>query len=142
MRSIVVGTDGSASADAAVRQTVELAKGRGVSVHVVSTFGHAETVNEPLGGTARRELVDLREVAESLLARAAHEFEAAGVEVQTDAREGNPAAVLIDVATEQQADLIVVGARGRTAVERFLLGSVSSKLVHHAPCSVMVVRKA
>jgi nucleotide-binding universal stress UspA family protein len=44
------------------------------------------------------------------------------------------------VAEEQDADLIVVGARGLTGLERFLLGSVSSKLAHHAPCSVMIVR--
>lgn len=49
--------------------------------------------------------------------------------------------MILDVAQEQNADLIVVGARGLTGFERFLLGSVSSKLSHHAPCSVMIVRE-
>jgi nucleotide-binding universal stress UspA family protein len=48
--------------------------------------------------------------------------------------------VIIDVAEEQNADLIVVGARGLTGLERFLLGSVSSKLSHHATRSLMIVR--
>jgi nucleotide-binding universal stress UspA family protein len=67
-------------------------------------------------------------------------FEKAAIEVSTDAREGDAAAMLIAVAEEQHADLIVVGARGLTGLERFLLGSVSSKLAHHAPCSVRIVR--
>jgi nucleotide-binding universal stress UspA family protein len=45
------------------------------------------------------------------------------------------------VAQEQNPDLIVVGARGHTGFERFLLGSVSSKLSHHASCSLMIVRE-
>jgi nucleotide-binding universal stress UspA family protein len=49
--------------------------------------------------------------------------------------------VILDVAQEQNADLIVVGARGLNAFERFLLGSVSSKLSHHAPCTLMIVRE-
>jgi hypothetical protein len=48
---------------------------------------------------------------------------------------------IIEVAQEQNADLIVVGARGLTGLQRFLLGSVSSKLAHHAPCTVMSVRE-
>ena len=45
-----------------------------------------------------------------------------------------------DSAGAQQADLIVVGNRGLTGIRRFLLGSVSSKVSEHAPCSVMIVR--
>jgi nucleotide-binding universal stress UspA family protein len=63
------------------------------------------------------------------------------VDVETHAREGEPAKVILEVAQEQNADLIVVGARGLTGFERFLLGSVSSKLSHHASCSVMIVRE-
>jgi len=57
------------------------------------------------------------------------------------AREGDPAQAIIDVADEQDADLIVVGARGSTGLRRFMLGSVSSKLAHHAPSSVLIVRQ-
>jgi nucleotide-binding universal stress UspA family protein len=64
------------------------------------------------------------------------------VELETSAREGDPAEVIIQVANEQQADLIVVGSWGLTGIQRFLLGSVSSKVSHHAPCSVMIVRRA
>ena len=47
---------------------------------------------------------------------------------------------ILDVAEEQQADLIVVGNKGMTGAKRFLLGSVPNKISHHAPCSVMIIR--
>ena len=84
---------------------------------------------------------NLRAVADSVLARAQREAEGEGLEVVTHAREGEPASVLLEVAQEHDADLIVVGVRGLTGFQRFLLGSVSSKLAHHAHCSLMIVRE-
>ena len=140
MRSIVVGTDGSAGAETAVRWTIDLARGRDASVCLVSAFPGAESLSEPLAGTARQERVRLVDVAEELLARTAREFADAGIPVETESREGDPAAVIIAVAEERDADLVVVGARGETALRRFLLGGVAGKLVHHAPHSVLIVR--
>jgi nucleotide-binding universal stress UspA family protein len=141
MRSVVVGTDGSAIAETAVRRAIELATGGETSVHLVTAYPDVPSYGERLVGTARRERIDLRETAEAVLARAGREFEEAAIEVSTYACEGDAAAVLIAVAEEQHADLIVVGARELTGLDRFLLGSVSSKLAHHAPCSVMIVRE-
>ena len=141
MQSIIVGTDGSPSAEVAVRRAIEVAKGSGAVVHLVTAFPDVPSYRERIGSTAKRDPINLREVAESVLARAAGELTSQGVDVETSAREGDAAKVILDVAQEQNADLIVVGARGLTGFERFLLGSVSSKLSHHAPCSVMIVRE-
>ena len=140
MRSIVVGTDGSPSAEAAVRWAIDVAKRRDASVCVVTVFAHADSFSERLVSTARRERVDVRQAAENVVARAADKFEQAGIEVQTEAREGDPAEVIIEVAEQRDADRIIIGARGTTGLQRFLLGSVPSKVVHHAPCSVLVIR--
>lgn len=141
MQSIIVGTDGSPSAEVAVRRAIEVAKGSGAVVHLVTAFPDVPSYRERIGSSAKRDPINLREVAESVLARAAGELTSQGVDVETSAREGDAAQVILDVAQEQKADLIVVGARGLTGFERFLLGSVSSKLSHHAPCSVMIVRE-
>ena len=141
MQSIVVGTDGSPSAEAAVRRATELASGSGAVVNLVTAYPDVPSYRERIRSSAKRVPIDLREVAESVLGRAASELTSEGVDVQTHAREGDPAQVILDVAQEQNADLIVVGARGLTAFERFLLGSVSSKLAHHATCSLMIVRE-
>ena len=63
----------------------------------------------------------------------------AGVDVETFAREGDPADAILDVAEERNADLIVVGNKGMTGARRFLLGSVPNKVSHHAPCSVLII---
>jgi nucleotide-binding universal stress UspA family protein len=80
------------------------------------------------------------EDVDATLADAARDVDDAGVEVQTIARQGEPADVILDVAEEQNADLIVVGNKGMTGAKRFLLGSVPNKVSHHAPSSVLIVR--
>ena len=141
MESIVVGTDGSPNAEAAVRRVASSAKRSGDRVHVVAAYPEKLSFSEAISSSAKREPVDLRDVAEGVIARAEAELEAEGIEVVTHARGGEPAHVLLEVAEEQGADLIVVGARGLTSFQRFLLGSVSGKLAHHAPCSLLIVRE-
>jgi nucleotide-binding universal stress UspA family protein len=141
---IVVGTDGSETAREAVRQAVDLAKQVGASLDVVSAY-------EPVPQSRLREerqqvpqdlehTVSPREDVNATLAEAAKEIEASGVGVNTHARQGDPADAIIDIAEEENADLIIVGNKGMTGAKRFLLGSVPNKVSHHAPCSVMIVR--
>jgi nucleotide-binding universal stress UspA family protein len=139
MNAIVVGTDGSHGSEAAVRKVIELAQGSGATIHLVCAYPHAGTL-ERLGLTAKTDAVDMRGVAVDVLARDGRRFEEAGFSVQTYAREGDPADTIIEVAGEASAGLIAVGARGNTRLRRFMLGSVSSKLAHHTPTSLLIVR--
>ena len=142
--SMVVGTDGSETAQEAVRQASDLAKRLDAKVHLVSAY---EPVPE---GRLREErqqvpddlqwMVNPREEVDQTLSDAAALVREAGVEVETFAREGDPADAILEVAEEQGADLIVVGNKGMTGAKRFLLGSVPNKVSHHAPCNVMIVR--
>lgn len=138
-RSIVVGTDGSETAEGAVREATELAKLSGARLHVVTAYPGTQ-YRERLGSTARRDPVDLREVAEAVTQRAAQRIVSEGLDVDTHARAGDPAEVLIDVAEETAANLIVVGSKGMRGAARFLLGSVPGKVSHHARASVLIVR--
>ena len=142
--SIVVGTDGSETAGEAVRQAIELAKAVDAKVHLVSAF-------QPVGNQRLREertqvpddmqwMVNEREDVEATLREAGERIEEDGVRVETFARQGDPADAILDVAEEQNADLIIVGNKGMTGAERFLLGSVPNKVSHHAPCSVLIIR--
>jgi nucleotide-binding universal stress UspA family protein len=143
-RSIVVGTDGSETARTAVREAVELARTVGATLDVVSAY--EPIPRQRLREDARQVPADLqwtinpREEVDATLAEAAGEVRAAGVPVQTFAREGDPADAILDVAEERGADLIVVGNKGMTGAKRFLLGSVPNKVSHHAPCSVLIIR--
>jgi nucleotide-binding universal stress UspA family protein len=140
MDAIVVGTDGSPGAEAAVNKVIELVSGGGVTVHLVCAYPGRSAL-ERIGLTARQEPTDLRGVAADVLARDEHRFTAAGFDVVKHAREGDPANVIIDVAAEHDADLIAVGARGHTGLRRFVLGSVSGKLAHHAPKTLLIVQE-
>ena len=143
-RSIDVCTDGSDTAGKAVDEAIDLAKAVGARLCVVSAY-------EPVPQARLREearqtpsdlqwMVNPREQVEATLSDAAELVRAAGVEVETFAREGAPADAILDVAEERDADLIIVGNKGMTGARRFLLGSVPNKVSHHAPCSVLIIR--
>jgi len=143
-KSIVVGTDGSDTATQAVRQAVELARVVGAKVELVSAY-------EPVPAQRLREerrdapedvqwAINPREDVDATLQSAAEVAQAAGVPVGVYPRQGDPADAILDVAEEQEADLIVVGNKGMTGAKRFLLGSVPNKVSHHAPCSVLIIR--
>ena len=141
---IVVGTDGSDTASEAVRQAVELANSVGAGLEVVSAFEPVpqerlrEEASEIPGDVAHS--VGPREDVNQVLEAAAGPAREQGVEVQTHAREGDPADAILDVAEETKADLVIVGNKGMTGARRFLLGSVPNKISHHAPCSVLIIR--
>ena len=141
MDAIVVGTDGSAGAEAAVQKVIELARGSGATIHLVCAYPGKSTL-ERIGMTARQETVDLRGVAADLLARDERKLEEAGFAVEKYAREGDPADSIIEIAEEKGAEMIVVGSHGNAGHKRFHLGSVPSRLSHHAPTSVLIVRES
>ncbi len=141
---IVVGTDGSETAAKAVGEAVELAAAVGAQLDIVSAYEpvpesrlreEARDVPEDVAWT-----VGPREEVDATLASAAEIADAKGVKYDSHARQGDPADAILDVAEEQNADLIVVGNKGMTGAKRFLLGSVPNKVSHHAPCSVLIVR--
>ena len=138
MNPIVVGSDGSTGAEAAITKVIELVGGSGATVHLVCAYPGRSTM-ERIGFTARQDPVDLRGVAYDVLARDERRFAEAGFTVEKHVREGDPAQVMIDVADENDAGMIAVGARGSTGHQHFL-GGVAGKLTHHAPQTVMIVR--
>jgi nucleotide-binding universal stress UspA family protein len=142
VKSIVVGTDGSETASRALREAADLAKSTGATLHVVSAYERASGAHLSGEDTPERAtwMVGPDAQVDSVLDTAAGGLHAEGMEVQSHARAGDPADALLDVAAEQDADLIVIGNKGMTGTKRFLLGSVPNKISHHAPCSVLIVR--
>lgn len=141
---IVVGTDGSETAAAAVGQAMELAKLTGATLSIVSAYSpasgrrvQAEQAEAPADVQYE---IGPREDVNLVLDAAAADAKGAGVEVQTHPVEGDPADAILNVAEETKADLIVVGNKGMTGARRYLLGSVPNNVSHHAPCSVLIAR--
>ena len=143
---IVVGTDGSDTADIAVQQATTLASLTGATLHVV----HAAERRSPgavsfaaSGGLSELAAADKNKaiVAESrrICVESATEARRIGVEVKLHAVPGEPADALIAVAENVGADLLVVGNRGMSGARRFVLGSVPNTVSHHCPCSLLIV---
>ncbi len=143
-KSIVVGTDGSDTANQAVRQAVDLARVVGAKIELVSAY--EPVPSQRLSEERRQAPEDLqwainpREDVDATLDAAAAIAREAGVPVDVYPRQGDPADAILDIAEEREADLIVVGNKGMTGAKRFLLGSVPNKVSHHAPCSVLIIR--
>ena len=141
---IVVGTDGSDTAEEAVSQAIDLAKLTGATLSVVSAF--APVSKRRIQGEQEGAPSDIanqigpREDVNLVLDAAAAKARGEGIEVQTHPVEADPADAILNVAEQVDADLIVVGNKGMTGARRYLLGSVPNNVSHHAPCSVIIVR--
>lgn len=138
---IVVGTDGSSTADCAVDVAGGLALLMGAAVHVVSAYRPARAAAVLAGGGGGQPWFgeEERSDAEAVLEGAAARLSRVDLAVIAISRLGDAADVLLAVAEEIDADLIVVGNRGLTGVRRYLLGGVADRVAHHAPCSVHIV---
>jgi nucleotide-binding universal stress UspA family protein len=145
-RNVVVGTDGSETAERAVTHAAQLAGAFGARLTVVTAFapgtGLSDREREEVPEDLRWMVTDAGD-AEDLAGRARQIAKDAGVkDVRTRVAPGDPAAALIDVAEDTLADVIVVGSKGMSGATRFVLGSVPNKVSHHAPCDVMIVHTA
>ena len=143
--SIVVGTDGSPTAQQAVEQASVLAAPEQARLVIVTAYqpgeGGVEGVDaDDLPEDIRYTLSD-RAQAEELTESGRAAARALGVEkVVVQALPGDPAGVLLEAAKDFDADLIVVGSKGLTSHAHFVLGSVAASVAHHAPCDVLVAR--
>lgn len=132
---ILVGTDGSGTAGAAVAHAAELAKVGGSELIVVSAYKQPEDVPPPFG---QAEGHHTAEIGKAILQDVEKRY-GGDVKLRTVLKEGSPVDAIIDVAGDENADVIVVGNRGMAGAKRFVLGSVPNAVSHHAPCHVLIV---
>jgi nucleotide-binding universal stress UspA family protein len=137
--TIVVGTDGSATASIAVRMAAQIASQNSATLHLLSVSKMATGVGgggpasgDPVGGDALLKLA-----ADRMLGEVAREIE--GLDVVTHTESGAPATAIVRYADEIGADLIVVGSKGMQGTRR-VIGSVPNTVAHKAGCHVMIVK--
>ena len=136
--TVAVGTDGSATADEALKQAAEIADRLGAKLVLLSAF--QDSKGTPAGGGKDVELQWASSSSarvRTILERSEADLRAAGIECETHADEGDPAEVLVGLAAECGADLLVIGNKG---MRRRVLGSVPNTVTHKADCSVLVVK--
>lgn len=147
VRRVLLGVDGSSGAARAADWLRHFPLPEGCEVRLVTVLPNLQEISRehvlvtpPLAKTSIPLADWQREEGAARLAETAAAYTAIGKLAATEIRSGDPTSSLLEVATDEGADLIVVGAHGQSAIERFLLGSVSDGLLRHAPCSVLVVK--
>jgi nucleotide-binding universal stress UspA family protein len=137
LRRVVLATDGSKSSEKALQFL--LRKMRSAKMNPDKGGGEAITVTVVHVMPFLR-YPEVKKTGNALVHSYADRLAMAGYQVVEALRFGKPADEIIKVAQRHKADLIVTGAKGLGAIARFLLGSVTTKLVQHSSCSVLLVR--
>jgi len=142
LAKILVPLDFSPLADDVEAWAGMLAKQHGASLlllhafHLPGDLARVEGVMLPADFTAR-----MQEDAEKALGERAERLRAGGASVEARVSEGHPTDVILAAARELPADLIVIGTKGLSGLKHLVLGSVAERVVQHAPCSVLTVKR-
>jgi len=142
MEKLLLAVDGSLPGEGAVREAINLAKTCGSKLYIISVieipaFGgeFVETLTEMV----EKLETDTRGLLETLKERANKE----GVSSEAIMCQGEEAyRYIVDEAAKNNVEMIIMGRHGRTGLERLMMGSVTAKVIGHAPCKVMVVPRA
>jgi nucleotide-binding universal stress UspA family protein len=145
---VLISTDGTKQGDAAVEMLRLLHVGPGDLVKLISVVDMALPLAIDVYGGYLPDTAELEKVArenatrflESSLNKVKGMFGDHAPELSGEVLFGSPESRIVETAEQIRADLIIVGSHGYNRWERLLLGSVSDSVVHHAPCSVLVVR--
>lgn len=140
MKRILVGIDGSEPAAKAARMAADVAIRFGARLTLAYVVPRLLLPPDAYGLSTADVEEEHRAYAEKLLAHALAELGDSGVQADSMVLSGPPAESLAEVAQAADIDLVVAGSRGRGAVARMLLGSVTDRLVHISPKPVLVVR--
>jgi nucleotide-binding universal stress UspA family protein len=141
-RRVLCAIDFSESSREALRFAISVARHGGSNVTLVHVVEIADNPDVMIGGasplaTLRRGRV---ETAREALRKAIGEHEHEGISIDEVVRLGNSHREILAVAAEKEADLVVMGVRGRGAVDITLFGSTTNQVVRRAKCAVLTVR--
>jgi nucleotide-binding universal stress UspA family protein len=143
VQTIAVGTDGSDTAQKAVDFAMDMADRYGAKLVIASAYTPVpEDRLRKEQEEAPQEIqwsINPSEDVDATLRRAEEQAKERGLQYASEARNGDPADVLCEIAEAQGADILVVGNKG---MQRRILGSVPNTVSHKAPCSVMIVKTA
>ncbi|MDA8106524.1 MAG: universal stress protein [Nitrospiraceae bacterium] len=134
--NILLATDGSESAQAAIREAINIAKVCSNKLFVISVVevnpeyeALAPQIVEKAENETREHLDSVKEQAKT-----------EGITCETIAHQGEePFNFIVDEAKKKKADMIIMGSHGRTGLKRLMMGSVTARVIGHAPCKVLVV---
>lgn len=137
--NILVAHDGSAQADKALKKAADMAAMTKSTIVVLSVVPDL-CMMEISDDDCKSMYKIMTDESEKKLSVLKEDLSKKGVQMETSVLFGNAADIIINTCADKKVDMVVVGSHGRHGAKKFLLGSVSSKVVEHAPCDVLVVK--
>jgi nucleotide-binding universal stress UspA family protein len=139
-KKILLPTDGSENAEKAVTHGVELAAGTGanvVALYIIDTSSFISLPENYMWENVRELLEKEGKKAVDFVKKTAKKQK---VKVETMIKEGSPSKEIVNTASEEKMDLIIMGTAGRTGLDKFFLGSISEKVLRSASTAVMIIK--
>jgi nucleotide-binding universal stress UspA family protein len=141
IQTILVPTDFSPDADAALEHAIDFARSFGARIHLLHAYYIVPQAATPWSYTFPAGLIDeVRQDAQQRIEQLREKVRARGIEASGEVSGEPPSLAITTAAERQKADLIVMGTRGLTGVKHVLLGSVAERTLRFAPCPVLVVK--
>ena len=135
-KNIVFATDGSKFSEAATNKAIDFAKSYGSEIQVISVVDVTEEFMARAPGAVEDLVKKAKEIVEDVKKKASSE----GIKAESIVREGDAYKVIVNIAKKQGANAIMMGSHGRTGLRRLLMGSVTERVIGHAPCPVLIVK--
>lgn len=138
-KKILVPTDGSEFAQKAEKHALFLAKTTSADIYALSVTENNFVNGLPLDDEVYQLNQLLKQRSEDNIKEFEEMDETSGIKFHGIIREGSPAKTILEVAKEEDIDLIVIGSSGKSGFDRFIMGSVAEKVVNAAKCAVLVI---
>jgi len=135
-KNIVLAYDSSKFSNKALQEAISIAKSSGGSLLILSIVDITDEFESEAPGLTDKMTQKLLKLAQKALEKAV----AAEVKAKVEVHVGDAYEMIVDIAKKKKADIIVMGSHGRTGLTRLLMGSVTSRVIGHSPCAVLVVK--
>lgn len=137
---ILVPVDGSDNSYKALEAALVLSEKLGSNISVVNVMEQVPITHIESEKLLSELLEAYKKENQEILSKCSDIARQKGIAIKTVLLQGNPAPVILDYSKKENFDLVIMGSRGMGKFKELILGSVSSKIVHHSPCAIMIIK--
>jgi nucleotide-binding universal stress UspA family protein len=138
--NVLVPVDGSENSYRALDAALLLSEKLGSNITAVNVMEQVPITHIESEKLLSELLKAYRKENQEILSKCSKNATEKGLSIKTLLLQGNPASVILDYSKKEKFDLVIMGSRGLGKFKQLILGSVSSKIVHHSPCAVLLIR--
>jgi nucleotide-binding universal stress UspA family protein len=137
---ILVPVDGSDNSYRALEAALVLSEKLGSNISVINVMEQVPITHIESEKLLSELLEAYKKENQEILSKCSDIASQKGIAIKTVLLQGNPAPVILDYSKKENFDLVIMGSRGMGKFKELIIGSVSSKIVHHSPCAIMIIR--